>query len=372
MLAEDRDDRVAGQFQQAPREGVALLDQDQPLQLLGRDDGVTADPRAGDGVDLALADVRGEVHLAAVRADRDLRALDVEIDVAAVEVEGVEFLEIAGELLPRVLVVTPIPRQPVGGARLPAFGDLLVAEGLVADDVDVADLGRPPLLDVDGQIDPVAVELGHRGGDGDVVLAAVVVLPHQLLGHALQLQAVEGLALGEADLLQALEQFLGLDVLVADQGDLVDRRTLGDLDHQDAALAVDLHVIEESGPEQGADRFGHARAVDPVAALDRQVGEHRAGRDPLQAVDPDVGHREGFEAADGGWRQGLGHSGGGRAGKCHQDGSGESFHCQFRRENGSWAGASPRGAGYRCRRRGPSVRPGTAGPRTAPPRACAR
>src|SRR5690606_22262246 len=162
----------------------------------------------------------------------------------------------------------------------------------VADQVDVADLGGLAFLDRDGDVDAVAVELAHRRADLDVVLAAVVVLAGELLGHAVQAEAVEGLALGQADVAQALEQFLALDVLVAGDGELVDRRALADVEHQDVALAADADVLEEAGLVQRADRLGDARGIDAVAALDRQVGEHGAGADALQAVDADVADGE--------------------------------------------------------------------------------
>ena len=88
--------------------------------------------------------------------------------------------------------------------------------------------------------------------------------------------------------LQALEQVLGLDVLVAGDGQLVDRRALVDRDHQDVALARQLHVLEEAGLVQRADRLADLAVVDGVATLDRQVGEDRAGGDALQSVDADV------------------------------------------------------------------------------------
>src|SRR5690606_7296659 len=158
----------------------------------------------------------------------------------------------------------------------------------IADQVDVPDLGGLAFLDLDRDVDAVAVEAGDRRDDLDVVLAAVVVLPGQLLGDTVQGQPVEGLALGQPDVAQPPGQVLGLDVLVAAQGEPVDRRPFGDGDPQDVALAPDRDVLEEPGAVQRADRLADAGLVDGVAALDRQVGEHRAGADALQPVDADV------------------------------------------------------------------------------------
>lgn len=156
----------------------------------------------------------------------------------------------------------------------------------------MADLGRLAFLDRDGHVDAVTVQRAHRRGDFHVVLAAVVVLAGQFLGHAVQAQAIEGAALGQADVTQALEQFLGLDVLVAGHGELVDRRALLDRDHQDVALAVQLHVLEEAGAVERPDRVGHLCIVHGVAAVHRQIGEDGAGGDALQAVDANVAGNE--------------------------------------------------------------------------------
>src|SRR3546814_10395919 len=114
--------------------------------------------------------------------------------------------DLAGELLARVLVVAAVPAEPVALGRLPRIGEVFLLELLVADQVDVADLGRLAFLDRQGHVDAVAVELAHRGGDLDVVLAAIVVLAGEFLGEAVEAEAVEGLALGQADVGQALEQ----------------------------------------------------------------------------------------------------------------------------------------------------------------------
>ena len=63
-------------------------------------------------------------------------------------------------------------------------------------------------------------------------------------------------------------------------------------DHEDVALPVDAHVLEEAGLVQRADRLGDAALVDGVAALDRQVGEDGTGADALQTVDADVADGE--------------------------------------------------------------------------------
>src|SRR3546814_14607808 len=133
-------------------------------------DGIAGDRPRRHLDDLALGHAHGQEHVALVGSDRDLGVVDAEVDVAAVEVVVVELFKVAGELLARVLVVAAVPAEPVALGRLPRIGEVFLLEFLVADQVDVADLGRLAFLDRQGHVDAVAVELAHRGGDLDVYL----------------------------------------------------------------------------------------------------------------------------------------------------------------------------------------------------------
>src|SRR5690606_1800552 len=175
-VAEGGDDGIGGVLDPGPREGVALAQHHQLLDVLQRQHGVAGDLDRGHGVDLALADVGGDEDVALVGADRHLGGLDVEVHVAAVEVEVGQLLQVAGELLARVLVVALVPGQPAGDVGFPGPPQQGFGIGFVADDVDVADLRGLALGDGDGDVDAVAVELGHGRADADAVLAAVVVL----------------------------------------------------------------------------------------------------------------------------------------------------------------------------------------------------
>ncbi|KAG1320849.1 hypothetical protein G6F63_014061 [Rhizopus arrhizus] len=157
-------------------------------------DGVAADLDLGDLVLRTLGHAGGEEHVALVGADRDLGRIDAEVDIAAVQVPGVELLQVAGQLFLGVLVVTAVPRRPVVLPGLPGLQDVLALELLGTDQVDVTDLGRLAFLDGDRDVHAVAVQRAHGRGDLDGVLATVVVLATQFLGHAVQAQAVEGAA----------------------------------------------------------------------------------------------------------------------------------------------------------------------------------
>ena len=294
-VGQGRGDRVGRLLDLAPRENLARLDLQQLAQVFILEDQVAGQLDVGDRVDLAFLDVGDDVHLALVRAHRDLGRIDAEIDIATIEIERGQALEIAGHLLARVLVVLGVPGGPVGRVRLEILEDLLGLEGLVADDVEVPDLGRLAFGDVDRHFDAVAIEVDHRGLDRDVVLAAVVVLAGQLLLHRIELESVECLAFGQANALEALAQIVFLEILVAADRDLRNRGSLDDRDDQDIALAAQRDVVEEAGLVERADGlFGAVRSQD-VALLDRQVGEHRTGRDARQAIDANVRHGEGVE-----------------------------------------------------------------------------
>src|SRR3546814_8330702 len=82
-----------------------------------------------------------------------------------------------------------------------------------------------------------------------------------------------------------------------------------DVCSSDLALAAHGYVLEEAGLVKRADRLPDVGLVDAVAALDRQVGEHGARADALQAVDADVADGEAAVGSDSrreGVRGGLG------------------------------------------------------------------
>ena len=283
-----------------------------------RQDQVAQQLHGGDFVDFAFLHVSSHVHRAFVRRDRDLGGVDAEIGIAAIHVVGLQLFHVAGKLFARVLVVLRIPRRPVGGARFEIVADFLVGEGVVAEDVDFLDLRHLAFADLDFHRHPVAIELGDVRQHRDVVLAPVVVLVDQFLPDPVQRQAIEGLAFGQADFLQALLQVVGLDVLVAAQGELADRRPLDHLDHQDVAFAAEFHVGEELGVVQRADGPLGLRIGHPVALVHRQVVVDRAGRDAAEPVDADVRHHEGGE------RKRVGGEGG------KQEQGGDTLHRRFR------------------------------------------
>ena len=110
----------------------------------------------------------------------------------------------------------------------------------------------------------------------------------QLLLHLLEDRPVEDAPFRESHLLQGGHEDLGPEVVVAGKLDAADGRPFDHRHHERIAVAFQPYVAEEAGPEQGADRPGGARVVDGVADLDREIVEHGAGGDPLQAFQADV------------------------------------------------------------------------------------
>ena len=194
---------------------------------------------------VALVDVDGDVHVVFFGRDRHLRRLDLEIGVAAVHVVGAQLLQIAGQRFARIAVVLLVPGQPVRRLQLEGVENVLFLELGVADEIDHLDLGALAFLDVDQHVDLVARQIGDLGVDAHGVLAAAEILVGEVLLHLVEHRSVEGLALGETHVAQALGQILGLDVLVALDLELRDRRPLDHHHEQGIAVAAQLHVAEE-------------------------------------------------------------------------------------------------------------------------------
>ena len=146
--------------------------------------------------------------------------------------------------------------------------------------------------DVHVNIDEVSGLLLHLHVDVHVIAAAREVLVDEVLAHVLEHVAIEDLAAGETDVAQRLRQVLGLDGLVALDVEGADRRPLLHHHHQSRFVAAQLHVAEEAGVIERAQRLANPLRADPVADVDGQRVEHRAFTDALQPLDADVGDLE--------------------------------------------------------------------------------
>ena len=287
-VGQNRLDRLAAGFDGRAIEQLPLFDVQQLAQRGFRQDQGAEELDVGDRVGIAFLHAGIDVHRALVGGDAHLGRVNAEIGVTAIHVVRLQFFQIAGKLFARVLVVLGVPGHKTRRVRFETGAHFLVGKCVVADNVQFLDLGRFALADFDIDSDAIAFQLGNMRRYRDVVLAAVVILTDQFLLHIVQCQAVEGLTLGEADLLQPLLQVIGFDVLVAADRQLGNRRPLDHLDHHDVAFAIDFHVAEELGLIQRADGFLGLVIGQAVTLADGQIRVNRTRSDAAEAVDTNV------------------------------------------------------------------------------------
>src|SRR6516162_1026477 len=273
-------------------EGVAGMDHQQLLELRLRHHEGAGQLDLRHLVDLALVDVDGDEDVLFLGRDRHLRRGEIEVRVTTIHVVVADFLQIALQRLARVAVVLLVPGEPVGRLQLEGVENGLLRELGGADDLYLADLGTRAFLDVDLDLDAVTGLLLDGRVDLHPVLAAGEVLIGEVLRHVLEYRAVEGLAGRKSDTTQRFLQVLGLDVLVTGDLEALDGGALEHHDDERVAVAPQLHVAEESGGIQCADRLAHALRGEMVTDVDGQVVVDGAFGYTLQAFDLDVAHRE--------------------------------------------------------------------------------
>ena len=164
-----------------------------------------------------------------------------------------------------------------------------------AHQVDAADLGDLALGHRDADADAVPLERRHGGLHLRGVQPARQVLALDLELGVLEHRPVEDAAFGHADVAQHLAHRVGLELLHAGEIDRGDRRALLDVDHEDIALHLEAHVLEEARGVERAQRGLRLLLVHGLADLHREVAEHRARLGALQALDADVPDGEGLE-----------------------------------------------------------------------------
>ena len=281
-------DPLGGHLQFLPRIRLARSHGHEATELELRHGQIACEPDVGDAERLALEDVDRDVDVLLVRRDRHLRRLDVELEVAAILIEAAQRLEVGAELLLRVLVVLRVPGEPAGRRELHFRQQLRFGERLVADDVDPGNLRRIAFDDVEVDGDAVALLRRDRRRHLRCVPTARDVLTLHLLLRAIQRGTVENLRLGEADVAQRFLEGVRVEFLVPGDIHLADRRSLLDDDDQHAVVDLEPDVAEETCSEQRLHCRCRLRVVDPLADLDRQIGEDRARFGALHALDADI------------------------------------------------------------------------------------
>ncbi len=276
----------------ARRVDAASFNGDEPLHLAGAIDEVALELDTGDLVLIPFLDVQGDVDAFLVRSHGDLGGLLGETDIAAIHVVGAQGLDVTGQLLLLVALI----RGEVPPGHLIAQGELgdqlLFREDIVADYVDLLDLGGLAFHEGELEVDPVARQRGDDGFYPGGVFAHAVIEIFQPLLEGGEHGAIQGITNPDAGGFQALGQLLLLDVLVAGKLDAGDGRTLLDHHLQHLAIAVDLHILEVTGGIEFLDGIRQGHGVDVVANPDRQVQQCGTQGHPLQALDLDILHHK--------------------------------------------------------------------------------
>src|SRR5690606_32846113 len=165
-------------------------------------------------------------------------------------------------------------------------------EAVIADDVHLADLRALAFLYVDRDAYGIVWTFLDVRINDDRILAAIVILLAEELLHIIQHGTVEGASASQPDVAQGVHEIFGLDVLVALDREVFDRRSLLHRDDQGVAVTAHFDVVEHALRVQRADRLLDAERVNRVADVDRQVVEYGAFRNPLQSLDAHVAHDE--------------------------------------------------------------------------------
>ncbi len=160
-----------------------------------------------------------------------------------------------------------------------------IAELVIADDVDLADLRLGAFRDFKDDIDTVLVELHHLGLDRgrEAALAAIEFDDAGNVGA--NLRPGVDLARRKLDLRPDL---VLLQPLVAFQHDAVDDRIFLHLDGQRAIVVTDLDVREQLGFIQVAQRLIERFLGEGLAYAQLRVRQHRIGFETLLAHHADA------------------------------------------------------------------------------------
>ena len=269
VVAQAPGEVLLGAGHQLLRENLPLGHQQEALEVRLRQHQVARQAHRADGENLALGNIGSDVDLFHIGRDRHLGGVDGELQVTAVHVIGGQFFQVAGEFFLGILVIVTEKRQPAGGLELKQVGDFLVAESLVADHVDVLDGGDGALIDVDIDSHPVARLGDDLGLDIGVVPALLHVLALQFQLHPLQRRALEYLPHGQTGSLEAVQQSLGFDGLVALDIDFTDAGALDHDHHQHIVVPADVDIVEVAGGKQAARRGADRRIIHHIAHRNR-------------------------------------------------------------------------------------------------------
>ena len=163
-----------------------------------------------------------------------------------------------------------------------------IAEHLVADEVDAANLGDVALIDLEDQIDAVLIQRDDLGLDRRREAAASAVDIEDALGVGLHLGRGVDDARPQLDFGLQVASSMWLFPSNASRL-MIGFSTTGTT--RIVAFAAEAHVGEQAGGEQVLERLVDARRIELIAGAELHVRTDGLGLDTLIALDPDVGDR---------------------------------------------------------------------------------
>ena len=294
LVAQTTGNQLAGGGHYLTREHLPLANQQQSTHVVFEVLQVTTELDLANVVLLSFVDVDRDIDVLLVRRDGNLGGADIHIDIAAVQVIGTQSLQVTGEFFPGVFVVVTEEGQPVGGLQFEQINQVFIAEYGVTDHVDMLNGRHRAFIDIDLQRHAVTRLRNHFGFDLCRVATLGHILALQFVTHPLQSRALEDLAFGQAGLIQALEQILAADRLVALDLDTGNRRPLDYGNHQNIAITAQLDILKEPGLEQFTGRIHQGTIIRLGTDIQRQHAKYAASGNPLQAIDANIGDGEGL------------------------------------------------------------------------------
>src|SRR5690606_1742797 len=157
-----------------------------------------------------------------------------------------------------------------------ALANILLVKAVISNDVHLADFRAFAFLHVDADANGIIGTLLHVRIDDHGVLAAVVILLPKKLLHVVQHGTVKRSSASEPHVTQGIHEVFGLDVLVALDGEVLDRRPLLHSDDQGTAITAHLDIVEHALRVERTNDFLDLASIKELADDDRQIVDYSA------------------------------------------------------------------------------------------------
>ena len=165
----------------------------------------------------------------------------------------------------------------IGRGGLDDGAELPVAEGLVADEVDLPHRGLGAFGHVIDEVDAVVAAVDDLGHDADIVAAGMAVGFHDAadIGFAPWRAA----ACRAAWIRSRPSSSVSLIFLLPSNATLVEHRRFGQMHDQPFAGAIDRDLVEQIGRQQRLERGIARGVVEASVGRGMEIGAHRLGVD---------------------------------------------------------------------------------------------